>query len=133
MFELYGDMVEDNEPQTDQDATQTTDKTTQITTQTSQGTTQRTSDTTQSNPQIDQETAQSVVNLTQTEGPRTLSVQEQIIHELRKNPKLSRKDLSKIITSVTEDGIKYHLKKIQERGLLRRVGANFGGYWEILI
>ncbi len=138
MLELYGDLIDPSEPQTDQettqkvsDTTQRVSDTTQRDPQTDQETTQRVSDTTQKEPQTDQETTQRVSDTTQTEGSQTLTVQEQIIQELRNNPKLSRKELAKIITSVTEDGIKYHLKKLQERGFLRRIGANFGGHWEV--
>ena len=146
MLELYGDMIQTLEAQTDQEATQKTDKTPQTTAQIDQETTQTMSETTPSGPQISQQTTpiepdstqthqkttQSEDHATQTEVPLTTTVQEQIIEELKKNPNLSRKELAKIITSVTEDGIKYHLKKLQEKGFLKRVGANFGGHWEVL-
>lgn len=129
MLELYGDMIEDHEPQIDQETTQrgnnTTQTTTQTTTRSGKKTTRRGNNTTQTTTQTLQET-------TQTNNPKLQPVQVQIIQELKKNPNLSRKDLAKIITSVTEDGIKYHLKKLQEKGLLRRVGADYGGHWEIV-
>ena len=114
MLELYGDLIDLGEPQTDQETIQRGEETTQTTTQT------------------DQETTLTEDHTTQTEIPLTTTVQEQIVEELKKDPNLSRKELAKIITSVTEDGIKYHLKKLQEKGFLRRVGAKFGGHWEIL-
>ena len=132
MLELYGDLIDFGEPQTDQETTQRAEETTQTTTQTDQKTTQRAEETTQTTTQTDQETTLTEDHTTQTEIPRTTTVQEQIVEELKKDPNLSRKELAKIITSVTEDGIKYHLKKLQEKGFLRRVGANFGGHWEIL-
>ena len=79
MLELYSDLIDFGEPQTDQETTLTEDHT------------------------------------TQTEIPRTTTVQEQIVEELKKDPNLSRKELAKIITSVTEDGIKYHLKNCKRR------------------
>lgn len=94
MLELYGDIIADHEPQIDQETTRRGKNTTQTTTQTTQET-------------------------TRTNAPKLQPVQDHIIQELKKNPNLSRKDLAKIITSVTEDGIKYHLKKLQEKGLLR--------------
>ncbi|MDE6523413.1 MAG: putative DNA binding domain-containing protein [Muribaculaceae bacterium] len=133
MLELYGDLIDTGEPQTDQETTKRTEETTQTTTQTDQKSTQTEDHTTQTTTQTDQKSTQTEDHTTQTEASLTLTVQEQIIEELRKNPNLSRKELAKIITSVTEDGIKYHLKKLQERGMLRRIGANFGGYWEIII
>ncbi len=107
MLELYGDLVDPNAPQSGQETTQTDRNTTQTTTQTDK-------------------------NIPHTRVIESLSIQDQIIQELKKNPNLSRKDLAKTITSVTEAGIKYHLKKLREKGLLRRVGPDFGGHWEIL-
>lgn len=31
----------------------------------------------------------------------------------------------------TRDGIKYHINKLQNLGILKRVGPDKGGYWEI--
>ena len=31
----------------------------------------------------------------------------------------------------TRDGIKYHINKLQNQGILKRVGPDKGGYWEI--
>ena len=139
MLELYGDLIDPGEPQTDQETTQTNSKsdhkedyTTQTTTQIAQDTTQTEQNTTQTTTQTNQKPTQSGSDTTHMSISQSLTIQEQIINELRKNPNLSRKELVKLITSVTEDGIKYHLKKFQERGMLRRVGANFGGHWEIL-
>ncbi len=143
MLELYDDMIEVHESQPDQETTQLGSNTTQTTTQTNRETiqmpTQRDQknaqsgfNATQTTTQIEQESPQSGLNTTQMEAIKSLTVQEQIIHELKKNPNLSRKDLAKRITSVTEDGIKYHLKKLQEKGWLRRVGADFGGHWDVI-
>ncbi|MCX4284848.1 RNA-binding domain-containing protein [Duncaniella dubosii] len=84
-------------------------------------------------------TAQSEHNTTRTAETSTrrpyklTPTQTQILSELRKNPRLSRKNLSDIIQNVTEGGIKYNLKRLQELGFLRRIGADYGGHWEVLI
>ena len=137
MLELYSDLIDAPEPQTDLKITQTdpksdqkADLTTQTTTQT---TTQRIDNTTQTTTQRGEKATQIGLDTTQNTPQHFLTIQEQIIIELRNNPNLSRKELAKIIPSVTEDGIKYHLKKLQDRGILRRVGANFGGHWEVLV
>lgn len=139
MLELYSDLIDTSEPQPDQETTQTNPRsdqkegyTTQKTTQTALGTTQTEPDTTQTTTQTNQDPTQSGFDTTNTSISQSLTIQEQIMNELRKNPNLSRKELAKLITSVTEDGIKYHLKKLQDKGLLRRIGANFGGHREIL-
>ncbi len=140
MLELYGDLDSYVEFPTDQDTTQTGFNTTQVTIQTVQDSTQEGSYTTQSTTQRTTQTGQdstqegsyTTQRTTQTETQSSPTIQDQILQELKKNPRLSRKDLAKIITSVTEDGIKYHLKKLREKGLLRRVGADFGGHWEVM-
>ena len=35
------------------------------------------------------------------------------------------------INDITENGVKYHLQKLQKQGVIKRVGADKGGYWEI--
>ena len=74
-------------------------------------------------------------NTTHSSTPTTtqlLPIQDRIIAELKGNPRLSRKELAAIIGSISEDGIKYHLKKLQSKGLIRRDGPNNGGQWTIL-
>ena len=52
------------------------------------------------------------------------------INALRKNPNISRKELAKMLM-ISEDGVKYHLKKLKNKGLIERVGASRGGYWKV--
>lgn len=33
---------------------------------------------------------------------------------------------------ITEDGIYWNIKKLKEGGIIRRVGPDKGGYWEII-
>ena len=125
MLELYGDLIDLGEPQTDQETTQKTDKTTQIDPKSNYKTdvtTQKISDTTQKKEQV----------TTQKVDLNSKSTSEKIVLELKKNPSLSRKQLAQLIPSITEDGIKYHLSKLQEKGILHRVGPDKGGHWEIL-
>ena len=54
-----------------------------------------------------------------------------IIEEIRKNAKITTNLLS-IISQKNRDTIRVHLKKLQEKGLIKRVGPANGGYWEVL-
>ena len=64
---------------------------------------------------------------------RTLSdIQIAIIEYINAHPNASRKEIAANIDNITENGIKYHIKKLQEKGVIKRVGADFGGYWEII-
>ena len=58
--------------------------------------------------------------------------QEEILLYLKNNPKASRKDLTDNIIDLTEDGVKYNLKRLKEFGLIRRVGPDKGGFWKII-
>lgn len=60
------------------------------------------------------------------------AIQTAILDYLRKNPKASRLDLAEKIDGVTEDGVKYNLKALQQKGILKRVGPDKGGHWEII-
>ena len=56
-----------------------------------------------------------------------------IMDYLKTHPSASRKELSQNIIDITEDGIKYNLNRLRQLGLLKRVGPDKGGHWEILI
>lgn len=47
------------------------------------------------------------------------------------NPFITRSEMA-IECSVTPDAIKLQLKKLKDKGVIRRVGADRGGYWEII-
>jgi len=53
---------------------------------------------------------------------------QKIIQIIMKNPHVTRKELADSI-GITNDGIKYHLTKMQKKGLLRRIGPDKGGHW----
>lgn len=61
----------------------------------------------------------------------TQKTTQKIIQIIMKNPHITRKELADFI-GITDDGIKYHLTNMQKEGLLRRVGSDKGGYWEVL-
>lgn len=82
-------------------------------------------------PKVTTQTTTLTTTLTTTQ---TLSeIQSAIIDYLRKHPSASRKEIASEIGNITEDGIKYNLQKLQKIGVLKRVGPNFGGHWEIII
>lgn len=56
--------------------------------------------------------------------------EEVFLNTLRKNPYISRKELSKLLM-ISEDGVKYQLKKLKRKGLIEHIGASRGGYWEV--
>ena len=58
---------------------------------------------------------------------------EHIIDYLILNPKANRRDIANNIKEITEDGVKYHLKVLKEKGVINHIGPRFGGYWQVLV
>ena len=56
---------------------------------------------------------------------------EQIIEQIIKNPCITTRELAKII-GITEIGIKYNLSGLKAKGVIKRIGPNKGGHWEII-
>ena len=50
----------------------------------------------------------------------------------KEHPKATRKEISESLPNITEDGVKYNLSRLQELGLLERVGGRKQGYWQII-
>ncbi|MCI6050071.1 ATP-binding protein [Phocaeicola plebeius] len=72
-----------------------------------------------------QKTAQKIgLNLTEQ--------QRAILSFLKEYPGATRKEISENLLNITEDGVKYNLSRLQELGLLKRVGGRKQGYWQIL-
>ena len=57
--------------------------------------------------------------------------QEKIIQAIRKNPHITQVALSEIV-GISLKSIKENMKKLQENGFIRRVGADKNGYWEVM-
>ena len=55
--------------------------------------------------------------------------QKKIIEAIKKNPFITQEDLSQII-GLSRKSIVQNMKKLQENGLLKRVGADKNGHWE---
>ena len=88
-------------------------------TKTSQKTSQKT------NTKTSQKTSQKT-------GTKTSQIAMEILRYLRKNPKASRKELS-IYFGRTSSSIQWHIEQLKKKGLIRHVGSDKGGYWEIIL
>lgn len=58
------------------------------------------------------------------------ATQAKIVKLLRENPYISAKMISDAIGIATRN-VQVHIKKLQENGIIRRVGPDKGGHWEI--
>ena len=61
----------------------------------------------------------------------TQKTTQKILDLIALNPFITRSEMA-IECSVTPDAIKLQLKKLKDKGVIRRVGADRGGYWEII-
>ena len=57
--------------------------------------------------------------------------QRKILDEIRKNPHITQEALSDRV-GIARPNINKNMKKLQEQGIIRRVGADKNGYWEIV-
>jgi ATP-dependent DNA helicase RecG len=57
---------------------------------------------------------------------------QKIIEVLKNYPKISRMELAAIVGNITENGVKYHLEKMKRLRLIRRIGPDKGGKWEVV-
>ena len=55
-------------------------------------------------------------------------VQKEIIDFLLLHPFAGRKEISSNLGSLSEDGVKYNLKVLQQKGIIKRIGPAKGGY-----
>ncbi len=69
---------------------------------------------------------------TQTTTQTLSKTQIAIIDYIHNHPDASRKEIAANINDITENGVKYHMQKLQKMGIIKRVGADFGGHWEII-
>ena len=54
-----------------------------------------------------------------------------IVKIIWKNPRATAQSISKEV-GIAPRNVQEHLKYLQEAGILRRVGSNKGGHWEVL-
>jgi ATP-dependent DNA helicase RecG len=69
----------------------------------------------------------------ETENSKKTSkkVEHQLVDLIRKNSQISVKDLSKLV-ELSIGGVRYHLEDLKKKGILKRIGPDRGGHWEIL-
>ena len=62
--------------------------------------------------------------------PKVTVNQEKILEAIKENPFVTQEELSQII-GLSRKSIIQNMKKLQENGFLKRVGADKNGHWEI--
>ena len=54
-----------------------------------------------------------------------------ILALIQSDPRISQQELAAKL-GITRDGVKYHLKKLREKGRLSHTGPTRGGVWEVI-
>lgn len=75
------------------------------------------------------ETIKEITTETTTERA-TETTTERIIRLIKENPQITNKELADAC-GITEDGVYWNTKKLKKKNIIRRVGPDFGGHWEI--
>jgi len=67
-----------------------------------------------------------------TAGETTQKTTQKILELLASDPYVSRMRIAELLSDISEDGVKYQLAELKKRGLIRRIGPDKGGRWEVL-
>lgn len=69
---------------------------------------------------------------TQKKDIEITPAQKGIVDFLLHHPHAGRKEIASHLGSLSEDGVKYNLKALQQKGIIKRIGPANGGYWKVL-
>ena len=56
---------------------------------------------------------------------------DRIVREMKENPSVTIHELATML-SISDRAVSKHIKKLQEEGLVVRVGADRGGFWKVI-
>lgn len=56
---------------------------------------------------------------------------ERVLDLIRQKPSISAAEIAMMI-DMSSRGVEKQIKRLREEGIIRRIGADFGGYWEII-
>jgi ATP-dependent DNA helicase RecG len=59
-------------------------------------------------------------------------LQLKIVNYIKEHPTASMREISDSLGDISPNGIKYHLRKLKELGVIRRIGPDRGGSWDVL-
>ena len=70
------------------------------------------------------------------ERPKTrektrVKTREKTIDLIKNNPKITSAELAEIL-EITVKGVEWNIKKLKEKGIIKRIGPAKGGYWEVI-
>ena len=80
----------------------------------------------------DRTTPNTTPNTTPITTPNITEKEKLIIKLIKDNPRVTVKDIVELVGDITIDGVKYNLKRLKEKGIIKRIGSNRKGYWEVV-
>jgi ATP-dependent DNA helicase RecG len=60
----------------------------------------------------------------------TQKTTQKILDLIKEKREISRRELAERI-GISEEGIKFNLSKLKKKGIIKRIGPDKGGYWEV--
>ena len=87
-------------------------------------------------PAVNSEDSQNLRQVGQKSGKKSIqkSVQksvQKIVVLIKEDANITTQKIADIL-GINRSGVARHIKKLQEKGLLRRVGPDKGGHWEVI-
>lgn len=67
---------------------------------------------------------------TKTTTKKRSDIEKKVLNIIEENNGITVKEIS-VAIGISEDGIRYHIKKMKKAGLLEYVGSSKSGHWEI--
>ena len=56
---------------------------------------------------------------------------QKIVEQMRSNPTISIEELAELC-GLTRDGINYNIRNLKNKGIIKRIGPDKGGHWEVI-
>ena len=82
-------------------------------------------------PKVEVDVMGDVNSSGQTTQTTTQTTAQIILDAIKNEPTISRSKLAELC-GISPDGVKWQLKKLQNLGVLKHVGPDFGGHWIIV-
>ena len=64
-------------------------------------------------------------------GQKITPKQFNVLELIKKDPSISRKDIAEKL-QINESAVQKHLDALRVKGVIKRMGPDKGGYWEVL-
>lgn len=77
------------------------------------------------------ETSTKENNQGETKEKKQGETKEKIIELIRNNPYITQKEMRELL-GLSQSGIEYQIKNLKQDGVIKRVGGDRGGHWEVV-